>query len=80
MCSGSAEAELGQTMAHGEGQHPARFHKRADTRLIGLIKEMQRAKRPSSLPPQRLHRRTSGWLKWCSIHGCVVLWSPKALR
>ena len=31
----------------GEGQRPARFNKRADTRLIGLIKKMQRAERPS---------------------------------
>ena len=42
------EAEAVQPDTYtGEGQRPARFNKRADTRLIGLIKKMQRAERPS---------------------------------
>ena len=31
----------------GRGNRPARLHKRADTRLLGLINEMQPAEMPS---------------------------------
>ena len=41
-----------RTDAHlvGRGNRPARLHKRADTRLLGLINEMQPAEMPSRKP------------------------------
>ena len=35
------------TVSVGRGNRPARLHKRADTRLLGLINEMQPAEMPS---------------------------------
>ena len=36
-----------QALTVGRGNRPARLHKRADTRLLGLINEMQPAEMPS---------------------------------
>ena len=44
-CFGSRDSTKGAQV--GRGNRPARLHKRADTRLLGLINEMQPAEMPS---------------------------------
>ena len=42
-----ATMQLWEAVSLGRGNRPARFHKRADTRLLGLINKMQPAEVPS---------------------------------